>query len=89
MEVSGQLHAPAALFPGEQPPVPIVYEAGKAQEPVWRLWRREKFLVPAGNQTLAVQLVVRCYTDWAIPALGDIRAIHFPETSQMLLALLF
>jgi hypothetical protein len=30
MEVSGQLHAPAALPPGEQPPISIVYEAGSA-----------------------------------------------------------
>jgi hypothetical protein len=36
MEVNGQLHAPAALFPGKTLPVPIVYEAGWVQEPVWR-----------------------------------------------------
>jgi hypothetical protein len=42
MEVSGQLHAPAALTPGQEPPAPNVYEAGWAPEPVWTLWRREK-----------------------------------------------
>jgi hypothetical protein len=42
MEASGQLHAPSALPLGEEPPVPIVYEAGWAPEPVWTLWRREK-----------------------------------------------
>jgi hypothetical protein len=31
MEVSGQLHAPAALPPGQEPLVPIGYEAGWAQ----------------------------------------------------------
>jgi hypothetical protein len=33
MEVSGQLHAPAALLPGKQPLVPIRKEAGWAPEP--------------------------------------------------------
>jgi hypothetical protein len=28
LEVSGQLHAPAALPPGKEPPVPIGYEVG-------------------------------------------------------------
>jgi hypothetical protein len=36
MEVSGQLHAPAALLPEKQPPVPNLLEAGSAPEPVWR-----------------------------------------------------
>jgi len=35
MEVSGQLHAPAALPLGKEPPVPIRQEAGWAQEPFW------------------------------------------------------
>jgi hypothetical protein len=39
--VSGQLHAPAALPPEKEPPVPIGYEAGWAPEPVWTTWRRE------------------------------------------------
>jgi hypothetical protein len=39
--VSGQLHAPAALPPGEKPPVPIGYEVGWTPEPVWTTWRRE------------------------------------------------
>jgi hypothetical protein len=34
MGVSGQRHAPAALYPGERIPVPIVQEAGCAPEPV-------------------------------------------------------
>jgi hypothetical protein len=33
--VSGQLHAPAALPPGKDPPVPIEQEVGWTQEPVW------------------------------------------------------
>jgi hypothetical protein len=34
MEVNVQLHAPAALPPVKEPPVPIVKEAGWAPEPV-------------------------------------------------------
>jgi hypothetical protein len=51
MEVSGQLHAPAALSL-----VPIGYEAGWAPEPIWTLWRGEKSYT-ARNQTQAVQPV--------------------------------
>jgi hypothetical protein len=35
MEVSGQLHAPAALPPGEESPVPTEQEAGWNPEPAW------------------------------------------------------
>jgi hypothetical protein len=38
MEVSGQLHAPAALPPGKGPLVPIGQEAGWAPEPFWTRW---------------------------------------------------
>jgi hypothetical protein len=59
MEVSGQLHAPVALLPGKDPLVPIGKEAGWTPEQ----WSIVKSLVPAGNQTLAVQPVARRYTD--------------------------
>jgi hypothetical protein len=70
MEVSGQLHAPAALPPGKEPLVPIRYEAGWAPEPFWTRWFKEKFSAPAGNRTPIVQPVAQRYTDWAITALG-------------------
>jgi hypothetical protein len=38
LEESGQLHASAALSPGKEPPVPIGWECGWAQLPVW-IWR--------------------------------------------------
>jgi hypothetical protein len=39
LEVSGQLHGPAALSPGkERPVVPIREEAGYAPELVWKQW---------------------------------------------------
>jgi hypothetical protein len=78
MEVSGQLHTPAALPPGKEPPVPIAQEAGWASEPVWTRCPWEKFPAPAGNQTpnhSIVQPVASCYTDWAIPALKTKRLI--------------
>jgi hypothetical protein len=50
--VSGQHHAPAALYPrGKDPPVPIVQEAGWAPEPVWTQRIEEKSSAAAGDQT--------------------------------------
>jgi hypothetical protein len=63
MEVSGELHAPPALPPRKERSVPIAYDAGWAPEPVWRLWRREKYIGPVGNQTSSVKSVVRRYID--------------------------
>jgi hypothetical protein len=37
MEMSDELHAPAVLPPGKEPPVPIGWEAGWTSEPVWTL----------------------------------------------------
>jgi hypothetical protein len=42
MEVSGQLHAPAASPAGKEPSVSIGQEAGLSPEPVGTMWRREK-----------------------------------------------
>jgi hypothetical protein len=63
MEVSGQLHAPAALPPGKGPPVPIREGDRRAPESVWTLWRKDKSCT-AGNRIQAVQPVARRYTDW-------------------------
>jgi hypothetical protein len=67
MEVSGQLHALVALPMGEQPPVPIVEDAGWVPEPVWMLWSREKSR-PSQEPTPAFHPVVRRYTDWTLLA---------------------
>jgi hypothetical protein len=46
MRVSGQRHAPAALYrQGKDPPVPTGQEAGWAPEPVWTQ-RLEENLLP-------------------------------------------
>jgi hypothetical protein len=71
MGVSGQHHAPAALYPpGKGPPAPIVQEAGWAPEPVWTQRLEEKSSASVGDQTPVVHSVVRHYTDWAtgVPA---------------------
>jgi hypothetical protein len=65
MKVSGQIHAPAVLTPGKEPPVPIG-ESEWTPEPVWTLWRRRECCT-AGNRTWAFQSIARRYTDWAIP----------------------
>jgi hypothetical protein len=47
MGLSGQRHAPAALYPrGKDPPVPIVQESGWASEPVWTQRLEEKNPLP-------------------------------------------
>jgi hypothetical protein len=67
MMVSGQLHAPAALYPrGKKPQVPIVQEAGWAPEPVCTQRIEEKSSAPAGDRTPifpVVQSVARHYVD--------------------------
>jgi hypothetical protein len=63
MEVSRQLHAPATLQPGKEPPVSIEQNAWWAPEPVWTLWSKEKSLAPAGNRIPAVHTVTGRYTE--------------------------
>jgi hypothetical protein len=76
--VSGQLHAPAALPPGKEPPVPIGQEVRWTPEPVWTTWR--KFLTLPGLKLRPLGRPARshCYTDYAIQALlGRIHALIF------------
>jgi hypothetical protein len=68
MGVSGQLHAPAALYPGKGPPVPIGQEAGWVPVPVWTQGLEEKSSAPVGDRTPIDQSVVRHYTAWATAA---------------------
>jgi hypothetical protein len=51
MEVNGQLHAQATLTI-----LPELISVNIAPQFVWMLRSKEKYLVPAGNQTPAVQL---------------------------------
>jgi hypothetical protein len=57
MEVSGKLHATAALPLGKEPLVTIGEEAGWAPELVWMGWKGEKFPVLDRNQTQVMQII--------------------------------
>jgi hypothetical protein len=57
MEVSGQLHASAAISPEKETMVPIGWEVGWAPEPGWILRSRVKSVSPAGNPNAAFQPV--------------------------------
>jgi hypothetical protein len=67
LEVTGQLHAPAALPSGEEPPAPISYEARLVPEPIWviLICRSEHFLLcpDLKSDTTVVQPVATRYTD--------------------------
>jgi hypothetical protein len=65
VKVSGQLHAPAALPPRKEPPVPIGEEVGWTSEPVWMIWRRENSwnYRDSNSDPLVVQSVASRYTD--------------------------
>jgi hypothetical protein len=70
LEVRGQLHAPAALLPEKDPPVPIGLEARWAPEAVWMTWRRWKsrpYRV-SNSEPSAVQPVASCCADCAVAA---------------------
>jgi hypothetical protein len=59
MGVSGQRHAPAALYPpGKGPPIPVVQEAGWAPELVRTQRLEEESFASVGDLTLVVQSVV-------------------------------
>jgi hypothetical protein len=69
MGVSGQRHAPAALYHrGKDLRYPLDTEAGWAPDPVWTQRLEENSSVPIGDRTPIVQPVVRHYTDWATAA---------------------
>jgi hypothetical protein len=65
MELSGQLHNPAAL-----PPVPPGQKVVWASEWVWKQWWREKILYPplTGIEPRSSSPHPSNYTDWATPA---------------------
>jgi hypothetical protein len=61
MGVSGQRHAPAALYPREWTPGTIGQEAGWASEPVWTQRLEEKSFTSTGDRTPVVLSVFSHY----------------------------
>jgi hypothetical protein len=49
--VTGQLHAPTALFPGEEYPITIQHVAVWVSESVWTFQRQKNLLSLTGNRT--------------------------------------
>jgi hypothetical protein len=84
MEVSGQLHASAALPPGKEPLMTIEQEAAWAPEPLWTRFRREKFPAPPHRESNPdhpnVQPEASPHTDWAMPAHNSIANTYLDET---------
>jgi hypothetical protein len=69
MEVSGQRHASAALYPRwKDPRYPLDRRLGGPQSRVWTQGLQEKSSAALGDRTPIVQPVVRHYTDWATAA---------------------
>jgi hypothetical protein len=79
MEVSGQLHAPAALPPGINSPG--TYYIGDWVEPKAGLDAvDERKSCPAASRTPAFQPVACRYADWAIPSLLYLKIIMYINT---------
>jgi hypothetical protein len=68
LEMSGQFHAPAALSPEKERPVPIGLEVGWTPEPVWTTWRRENAWPyrDSNSDPSFVQPVASRYTDYSL-----------------------
>jgi hypothetical protein len=65
MEMSGQLHAPAALPPRKSPGTHWI-GGWVGPRSSLELQSKEKSFAPAGNQTPTIQLIAHCYTDWGM-----------------------
>jgi hypothetical protein len=72
MEISCQLHAPAALSPPPTERASVTHCIGGWEGPRTGLnaveKRKNSFTVPTGNRTAVTQPASGHYTDWAIPA---------------------
>jgi hypothetical protein len=75
--VSGQRHAPAALYPGKGPPVLVGQEAGWAPELVWtRLGYKKNPVCPAGNRPSIVQSLSQ--TLLCLSYSGSFKTVNLP-----------
>jgi hypothetical protein len=74
MEVSGQLHTPAALPQGKSPWYPLDRRLGGPQSRSGRgvKEKNSQSRRESNPKTTIVQPVAQCYTDWAIAALNKL-----------------
>jgi hypothetical protein len=70
--MSGQRHAPAALYPQKGHPFPIGLEAGWTSELVWTEGLEGKHFVSAGDRTPVVQALFRHYAVGSTLCQGDV-----------------
>jgi hypothetical protein len=65
LEMSGQVHTPAALPAEKEPPILIVEEPEWAPVPVWTIWRYESSCPHRDSKSdpLVIQPVANRYTD--------------------------
>jgi hypothetical protein len=72
-ELSGQLHAPAALLWGKSPGTHWIEGCLDLRTGLDHLEKRKFFTLPGLELDLSVvQVVASRYTDYAIPAFGDL-----------------
>jgi hypothetical protein len=68
MQVSVQFHAPTAFPPVKSPQYPLGGRLSRPQNR-YRPYREEINFALVWNRTLAIELVIRRYTDWPSPTL--------------------
>jgi hypothetical protein len=88
MEVSGQLHVPAALTPGKESCYPLARRLGGPQSRSGRGGEEKNSKPPqeSNPRTPIVQPVAQRYTDWAITALFHGTGYHLKSCSSLSLS---
>jgi hypothetical protein len=84
MGVSGQCHAPAALYPqGRDPLCPLNRTLGGTHSRSRRRGQRKKKSAPVGDGTPIIHLIVRHCTDWANRLLNKGGPLHRSNFSHL------
>jgi hypothetical protein len=78
VEVSSQLQSAVAVPQGKEPPVSILWKAGRAPRPVKK---KRKDLAPPGNQSQVFKPVYQCYIDWFLFLISSYITFKYFKTS--------